>query len=46
MEIQISTLYSLFSYVNPVSKYESEAQKMIFVRNISKEGEILIIKVL
>lgn len=37
---------SLFSYVDPVSKHESEAQKIIFVRNISKEGELIIIKIL
>lgn len=41
-----SNINSLFSYVDPVSKQESEAQKIIFVRNMSKEGNLLIIKVL
>lgn len=41
-----SNINSLFSYVDPISKQESEAQKIIFVRNMSEEGNLLIIKVL
>lgn len=41
-----SNINSLFSHVDPVSKQEIEAQKIILVRNISEEGNLLIIKVL
>ncbi|MEN8429987.1 Arc family DNA-binding protein [Acinetobacter towneri] len=41
-----SNINSLFSHVDPVSKQEIEAQKVILVRNISEEGNLLIIKVL
>lgn len=41
-----SNIKSLFSYIDPISKLESEVQEIIFVRDTSKEGSLLVIKVL
>lgn len=41
-----SNIKSLFSYIDPISKHESEVQEIIFVRDTSQEGNLLVIKVL
>ncbi|MEB3767281.1 Arc family DNA-binding protein [Acinetobacter sp. MD2] len=41
-----SNINFLFSYIDLISKQETEAQRIIFVRNISEKGDLLIIKVL